>query len=247
MKTLYSKYSDRTYYTKNVPIGLLSLIYTIVGNNIFENDTSLRKSMLTLYSDHMAIFVCARRVRDAIGKKDSLGIAIDATSYYFFLRIFLDSFTSTFHYFMRKLHPSNSRFWPPIRSFSVLTSWFSDRQNKSNDDLSIIKDFSTLRYLEVLDRAREIRNQLKTRPNILSSRRLAHEKMNDEVNIVNLKKDLKDTLFVMLSTMDYIGDYFFRNLLELKNVARIDFNKDKYPVGFLHPEERKIYYWFNAS
>lgn len=210
---------------------------------MFEKDVLLRKSLFTLYSDYLTIFICARKVFTSIELKDNYEISIDGTSYYFFLRIYYDSLAVVLHLLMRKLYPTSIT-WPPTKSFNSFVKWLSE---SSNSEISrIFKDFNQYKYLDVFIKAREIRNQLKTPSSIPQSRRLVHEKMNTDINIETLKKDIVDTLFSLLSMSDYLGNYFLRNLKELKSLKRIDYDQDQYPVAFLHSEERKIYIWFTS-
>ena len=235
-----SKYLSPLYYTEKKPIGFLSLIKTVYQSLSFENDSKLRTCLGVAYVDFISVFIIARRVFESM-KKDNIEISLDATSYYFFLRIYYDTISSAVH-FLSKCLMNNSRTYIPIGSFNDQLEWL--KTTEIREWRNLYNGYIEYGYKDEFIRIRDIRNQVKMRPFIKDSRRFIIEKMDIEPKKTELRKNMGSSLFKTISLTDYLGDYFFKNIPKLREEARIDYDSKGYPVGYLHPGERAIYEWF---
>ena len=236
-----SKYEDISYYGEKRSIGLLSLLNTINTLNLYGLDNHLIRRQLFLENDWFIIFMVARRLKDSIIKESFYDMTIDGTSFYLFLRIYYDSLASVIHYLFKKNYPNNSRKWPTGSFFNQL-KWFEEVDYKDFYDYK--RELENYSYPIFFRKIRDIRNSLKEPAQKLNSGRL-NFKINSKLpKLQELKKSVAESLFKAISFTDFVGDYFFKKLSEVKEVKRLDYSYTGYPASFMHKGEIEVYRWF---
>jgi hypothetical protein len=237
-------------YATPQPIGLFVLFTSLREHGQpFGMSAGLRDLGLYCVTDWFYVFAVAKRLKTVLHETSEISNserrllrAIDATSFYFFLRIYYDTLAVIIsHLFeLRYTHvgwklPSKS-FFEQLKSLN----------KQDHPELAEYKSYAErLKFISTFMQARNIRNRLKAySPKEEGSARLMWLDKDYFPNTGDLRAEVGLLLYQTIAFTDFIGDYFLYKLSEIMPLERMECDHHGYPRALMNKEQIDTYRWF---
>lgn len=199
-----------------------------------------------MVTDWNYIFLILGRLKGSLDSRSRWEIALDATSFFLFVRIYYDSLSYFIHLLFKAINPSVPQRWPKAHSFADQVKWFSKRRSDPYF-AEYVSCLATHDFEESFMRMRQIRNRLKTMPTSEETGRLVWVSRDWFPITGNLRNEAGYTLYECLKFTDFIGDYFLMKIEEMVSIHRMEEDHHGFNRSRLENNRIELYKWFNSS
>lgn len=237
---------DIKYYFESRPIGLFVLFTSLREQpTILNNFSSLTSvNQLIVITDWIYIFEVMKRLKSSLIAQSRWNIALDATSFFLFIRIYYDSLSHLIHLLFKAMNPSCSQKWPKAHSFSDQLKWFG-KQSNNQYFAEYNRCLAKYGFSESFMNMRKIRNLIKTAPMAAEPARMVWLSKDLYPITGNLRNEVGRYLYECLKFTDFLGDYFLMKIEEMVPIQRMETDHHGYERGHLPNNHLEIYKWFN--
>jgi hypothetical protein len=239
---------EKEHYFKKRPIGLF-VVFTSLREQpgILTSDapSKLTNCGLHVVTDWNYIFLILNRLRRSLLDKSRWDIAIDATSFFLFLRIYYDSLSHLIHLLFKMINPIESQRWPKSHSFADQIKWFGKQENNPYF-AEYVRCLTVHGFKESFISMRRIRNLLKTMPTNGDAARMVWMSHDWFPITGNLRNEVGYYTFQCLKFTDFLGDYFLMKIEERVPIIRMEEDHHGYERGRLEDDQIQVYKWFNT-